>query len=168
MSDRELLEDAIRGDGVGGLDPHSAYLNAEEHRELQEGTAGEFGGLGIEITAEDGLIRIITPLDDSPASEAGLLPGDLVTRVDGESVRDLSATEAAKRIRGQPGTPVSLTILREGEEGALEFTIVRDIVEIASVKSELLEPGFARIRILAVPEPDRGTPARGESGRWRR
>ena len=146
VSDRELLEDAIRG-MVGGLDPHSAYLNAEEHRELQEGTAGEFGGLGIEITAEDGLIRIITPLDDSPASEAGLLPGDLVTRVDGESVRDLSATEAAKRIRGQPGTPVSLTILREGEEGALEFTIVRDIVEIASVKSELLEPGFARIRI---------------------
>ena len=146
VSDRELLEDAIRG-MVGGLDPHSAYLNAEEHRELQEGTSGEFGGLGIEITAEDGLIRIITPLDDSPASEAGLLPGDLVTRVDGESVRDLSATEAAKRIRGQPGTPVSLTILREGEEGSLEFTIVRDIVEIASVKSELLEPGFARIRI---------------------
>ena len=146
VSDRELLEDAIRG-MVSGLDPHSAYLNAEEHRELQEGASGEFGGLGIEITAEDGLIRIITPLDDSPASEAGLLPGDLVTRVDGESVRDLSATEAAKRIRGQPGTPVSLTILREGEEGSLEFTIVRDIVEIASVKSELVEPGFARIRI---------------------
>ena len=147
VDDRELLEDAIRG-MVSGLDPHSAYLTADEHQELQEGTSGEFGGLGIEITAEDGLIRIITPLDDSPAHDAGLLPGDLVTRVDGESVRDLTATEAAKRIRGQPGTPVTLTILREGEEeGPLEFTIIRDIVEIASVKSELVEPGFARIRV---------------------
>ena len=146
VDDRELLEDAIRG-MVGGLDPHSAYLTAEEHEELQEGTSGEFGGLGIEITAEDGLIRIITPLDDSPAFEAGLLPGDLVTRVDGESVRDLSVTEAAKRIRGQPGTPVTLTIVREDEDGPLEFTILRDIVEVASVKSELIEPGFARIRI---------------------
>ena len=146
VDDRELLQDAIRG-MVGGLDPHSAYLTADEHQELQEGTSGEFGGLGIEITAEDGLIRIITPLDDSPAFDAGLLPGDLVTRVDGESVRDLSATEAAKRIRGQPGTPVTVTIVREGEDGPLEFTIIRDIVEVASVKSELIEPGFARIRI---------------------
>ena len=146
VNDRELLEDAIRG-MVGGLDPHSAFLTAEEHRDLQEGTSGEFGGLGIEITAEDGLIRIITPLDDSPAHEAGLLPGDLVTRVDGESVRDLTATEAAKRIRGQPGTPVTLTIVREDEDEPLEFTIIRDIVEIASVKSELVEHGFARIRI---------------------
>ena len=146
VDDRELLEDAIRG-MVGGLDPHSAYLTAEEHRELEEGASGEFGGLGIEIMAEDGLIRIITPLDDSPADEAGLLPGDLVTRVDGESVRDLTATEAAKRIRGQPGTPVTLTIAREGEGGPIEFTIVRDIVEIASVKSDLVEPGFARIRV---------------------
>ena len=146
VDDRELLEDAIRG-MVSGLDPHSAYLTAEEHQELQKGTSGEFGGLGIEITAEDGLIRIITPLDDSPAHDAGLLAGDLVTRVDGESVRDLTATEAAKRIRGQPGTAVTLTILREGEAGPLEFTIVRDIVEIASVKSELVEPGFARIRV---------------------
>ena len=146
VDDRELLQNAIRG-MVGGLDPHSAYLTADEHQELQEGTSGEFGGLGIEITAEDGLIRIITPLDDSPAFDAGLLPGDLVTRVDGESVRDLSATEAAKRIRGQPGTPVTVTIVREGEDGPLEFTIIRDIVEVASVKSELIEPGFARIRI---------------------
>ena len=146
VDDRKLLVDAIRG-MVGGLDPHSAYLTAKEHRELQEGASGEFGGLGIEITAEDGLIRIITPLDDSPADEAGLLPGDLVIRVDGESVRDLTATEAAKRIRGQPGTPVTLTIAREGEGGPIEFTIVRDIVEIASVKSDLVEPGFARIRI---------------------
>lgn len=146
VDDRKLLVDAIRG-MVDGLDPHSAYLTAKEHRELQEGASGEFGGLGIEITAEDGLIRIITPLDDSPADEAGLLPGDLVIRVDGESVRDLTATEAAKRIRGQPGTPVTLTIAREGEGGPIEFTIVRDIVEIASVKSDLVEPGFARIRI---------------------
>ena len=133
VDDRELLEDAVRG-MVSGLDPHSAYLSADEHRELQEGNAGEFGGLGIEITAEDGLIRIITPLDDSPAHEAGILPGDIVTRVDGESVRDLTAVEAAKRIRGQPGTPVTLTIRREGELGPLEFTIVRDIVEIARIR----------------------------------
>ena len=146
VDDRELLKDAIRG-MVDGLDPHSAYLTVKEHEELQEGASGEFGGLGIEITAEDGLIRIITPLDHSPADEAGLLPGDLVTRVDGESVRDLTAAEAAKRIRGRPGTPVTLTIAREGEDGPIEFTIVRDIVEIASVRSELVAPGFARIRI---------------------
>ena len=146
VDDRKLLVDAIRG-MVNGLDPHSAYLTPEDHEELQESSSGEFGGLGIEITAEDGLIRIITPLDDSPAHEAGLLPGDLVTRVDGESVRDLTANEAAKRIRGLPGTPVTLTIVREGEDEPLEFSIVRDIVEVASVKSELLEPGFARIRI---------------------
>ena len=146
VDDRQLLVDAIRG-MVSGLDPHSDYLTAEDREELQEGASGEFGGLGIEITAEDGIIRIITPLDDSPAYEAGLLPGDLVTRVDGESVRDMTATEAAKRIRGLPGTPVTLTILREGEEGPIEFTIVRDIVELASVKSELLEPDFAHIRI---------------------
>ena len=146
VDDRKLLVDAIRG-MVSGLDPHSAYLTPEDHEELQESSSGEFGGLGIEITAEDGLIRIITPLDDSPAYEAGLLPGDLVTRVDGESVRDLTANEAAKRIRGLPGTPVTLTILREGEHEMLEFTIVRDIVEVASVRSELIEPGFARIRI---------------------
>ena len=146
VDDRKLLVDAIRG-MVSGLDPHSDYLTVEDREELQEGTSGEFGGLGIEITAEDGIIRIITPLDDSPAYEAGLLPGDLVTRVDGESVRDMTATEAAKRIRGLPGTPVTLTILREGEEGPIEFTIVRDIVEVASVKSELLDPGFAHIRI---------------------
>ena len=146
VDDRELLVDAIRG-MVSGLDPHSAYLTSEEYSELQEGTSGEFGGLGIEITTEDGLIRIITPLDDSPAHDAGLIPGDLVTQVDGESVQGISATEAAKRIRGLPGTPVTLTILRDGEEQPLEFTIVRDIVEVASVKSELLEPGFARLRI---------------------
>ena len=144
--DRELLVDAIRG-MVSGLDPHSAYLTSEEYSELQEGTSGEFGGLGIEITTEEGLIRIITPLDDSPAHDAGLMPGDLVTQVDGESVQGITATEAAKRIRGLPGTPVTLTILREGEEQPLEFTIVRDIVEVASVRSELLEPGFARLRI---------------------
>ena len=146
VDDRELLVHAIRG-MVDGLDPHSSYLTVEDHQEMKESASGEFGGLGIEITAEDGLIRIITPLDDSPAYEAGLLPGDLVTRVDGESVRDLTADEAAKRIRGLPGTPVTLTIVREGVDELLEFTIVRDIVEISSVKSDLLEPGFARIRI---------------------
>lgn len=146
VGDRELLVNAIRG-MVSGLDPHSAYLTSEDYAELQEGTSGEFGGLGIEITTEDGFIRIVTPLDDSPAHDAGLEPGDLVTRVDGESVQGVTTTEAAKRIRGLPGTPVTLTILREGEEQPLEFTIVRDIVEVESVKSDLLEPGFARIRI---------------------
>ena len=146
VDDRDLLVDAIRG-MVSGLDPHSAYLTSGEYSELQEGTSGEFGGLGIEITTEDGLIRIITPLDDSPAYDAGLMPGDLVTQVDGESVQGITVTEAAKRIRGLPGTPVTLTVLREGEDQPLDFTIVRDIVEVASVKSELLEPGFARLRV---------------------
>ena len=146
ISDRDLLNNAIRG-MVNGLDPHSAYLTAEDHEELQEGSTGEFGGLGIEITAGEGVIRVVTPLDDSPAHEAGLLPGDLITSVDGESLSEVTAAEAAKRIRGVPGTAVTLTILREGEDAPLDFTIVRDIVEVASVKSQLLEPGFARIRI---------------------
>ena len=146
LSERELLLNAIRG-MVAGLDPHSAYLASDDYADLQEGTSGEFGGLGIEITAEDGFIRIVTPLDDSPAHEAGLMPGDLVTRVDGESVQGATTGDAAKRIRGRPGTPVTLTIRREGEEAPLEFTIVRDIVEVASVRSELLGLGFARIRV---------------------
>ncbi len=146
VSDRELLLHAIEG-MVNGLDPHSAYLTAEDYAGLQEGTSGEFGGLGIEIAAEDGLIRIITPLDDSPAYEAGLLPGDVVTHVDGDSVRNMTAAETAKRIRGAPGTAVTLTIVRAGEDRPLEFTIVRDIVEVASVKYELFEPGFAQVRI---------------------
>lgn len=146
VSDRDLLLHAIEG-MVNGLDPHSAYLTEEEYAGLQEGTSGEFGGLGIEIAAEDGLIRIVTPIDDSPAYEAGLLPGDIVTRVDGDSVRNMTATETAERIRGEAGTPVTLTILRAGEDRPLEFTIVRDLIEVASVKYEMLEPGFARVRI---------------------
>ena len=144
--DQELLLNAIRG-MVGGLDPHSAYLTSEDYTDLQEGASGEFGGLGIEITAEGGFIRIVTPLDDSPAHEAGLMPGDLVTEVDGESMQGATTVDAAKRIRGVPGAPVTLKILREGEEAPLEFTIVRDVVEIASVRTELLDPGFARIRV---------------------
>ena len=142
----DLWLNAIRG-MVNGLDPHSTFLTTEDYSALQEGTTGEFGGLGIEITSEEGFIRIITPLDDSPAHEAGLAAGDIVTRVDGESVQDMSVGEVASRIRGAPGTAVSLTIIRPGQDQPLEFTIVRDIIEVASVRVELLEPGFAQVRI---------------------
>ena len=164
VDDRELLEDAIRG-MVSGLDPHSAYLTAEEHRELQEGTSGEFGGLGIEITAEDGLIRIITPLDDSPAYDAGLLPGDLVTRVDGESVRDLTATEGRE---ADPGPAGHRGHPHDPERGRGRAARVHHRPGHRRDRERQVRARRAGLRAhprLEVPDPDRSAPARGDPAR---
>ena len=146
VDDRKLLENAIRG-MLEGLDPHSAYLDKEEYRDLQEGTSGEFGGLGIEVGLEDGFIRVISPIDDTPAQRAGVKPGDLIIRLDDTPVKGMSLNDAVDRMRGKPGTQITLTIVREGEDRPLHLTLTRDVVKVKSVRSRMLEPGFGYVRV---------------------
>ena len=146
VDDRELLEFAIRG-MLSGLDPHSAYLDASEYQDLQEGTSGEFGGLGIEVGMDDGFIKVIAPIDDTPAQRAGVKSGDLIVRLDGKPIKGMSLDEAVKLMRGKPGTEIVLTIAREGEDKPLKITIVRDIIQVASVKGRILEEDFGYVRI---------------------
>ena len=148
ISDKQLLENAIRG-MLEGLDPHSAYLDETAYSELQEGTTGEFGGLGIEIGSEDGLIKIISPIDDTPASRAGIQAGDTIIRLDGAPVRDMSINEAVKKMRGEVGTSIELTLMREGVAQPLEMQLVRDRIKIRSVRSRELEPGLGYLRVSA-------------------
>jgi carboxyl-terminal processing protease len=146
VADKVLLENAIRG-MVSGLDPHSSYLDADEFKDLQVGTRGEFGGLGIEVGMEDGFVKVISPIDDTPAERAGILSGDLIVRLDDTPVKGLTLNEAVKLMRGKPGTSISLTIVREGEEKPLKIEVVRAVIKVASVKSRLLEDAFGYIRI---------------------
>ncbi len=146
VDDRELLEYAIRG-MLAGLDPHSAYLNPEEFKELQVGTRGEFGGLGIEVGMENGFIKVISPIDDTPAQRAGVKAGDLIIRLDDHPVKGMGLDEAVKLMRGKPGTRITLTIVREGEEKPLKIEIERAVIKVASVKSRLLEDGFGYVRL---------------------
>lgn len=146
VSDRKLIEHAIRG-MVEGLDPHSSYLNKEEYNELQVGTSGEFGGLGIEVGMEDGFVKVISPIDDTPAQRAGLETGDLIIRLDDKPVKGMSLDDAVKQMRGKPGTAINLTVLRKGKDKPLDFSIERAVIKVKSVKSRMLEPGYAYIRL---------------------
>jgi len=146
VADRDLLKGAIRG-MLSWLDPHSAYLDGEEYRELQVGTTGEFGGLGIEVGLEDGLIKIIAPIDDTPASRAGLQAGDLIVRIGNRPVKGMSLEEAVNLMRGKAGTPIELTILRAGTDQPFKVELIRDVIHVESVKSRLLAPGFGYVRI---------------------
>ena len=146
VDDEELLDNAIRG-MLTGLDPHSAYLDEEEFKELQIGTSGEFGGLGIEVGMEDGFVKVIAPIDDTPAERAGVKAGDLIIRLDETPVKGMSLGEAVKIMRGKKGSPITLTIVREGVDRPLQITIVRDIIQVKSVKSRMLEPGYGYLRI---------------------
>ena len=146
IDDKTLLENAIKG-MLAGLDPHSAYLVPDDYSELQTGTSGEFGGLGIEVGMEDGFVRIIAPIDDTPAARAGVKAGDLVVRLDDTPVKGMSLEEAVKVMRGKPGTAITLTVVRPGEDGPLKITIVRDIIRVTSVKSRLLDDKYAYVRI---------------------
>ncbi|HSH42609.1 MAG TPA: PDZ domain-containing protein, partial [Arenicellales bacterium] len=114
VEDRELLEDAIQG-MLSGLDPHSTYLDPESFKEVRIGTSGEFGGLGIEVTMENGFVKVVAPIDDTPAERAGLQPGDLITRLDDQAVKGMSLSEAVELMRGKPDTDITLTVIREGE-----------------------------------------------------
>ena len=146
VEDKDLLENAIRG-MLAGLDPHSAYLDQDEFKELQVGTSGEFGGLGIEVGMEDGFVKVIAPIDDTPAQRAGVEAGDLVIRLDDTPVKGLSLSDAVKIMRGKPGTDITLTVVREGQEKPLKITITRAVIKVKSVKSRMLEDGFGYVRI---------------------
>jgi carboxyl-terminal processing protease len=146
VDDKELLESAIRG-MLTGLDPHSAYLDEEEFRELQIGTTGEFGGLGIEVGMEDGFVRVISPIDDTPAQRAGVKSGDLIVRLNDKPVKGMSLNDAINLMRGKRGTTITLTIVREGVDQPLTIPITRDIIRVKSVKSQMLEPGFGYVRV---------------------
>jgi carboxyl-terminal processing protease len=141
VEDKELLESAIRG-MLSGLDPHSSYLDQEQFKELQVGTSGEFGGLGIEVGMEDGFVKVIAPIDDTPAQRAGIQAGDLIIRLDDTPVKGLSLNEAVKIMRGKPGTTLKLTVVREGVEQPLKIDIKRDVIKVKSVKHRMLEDGF--------------------------
>lgn len=146
VKDKELLENAIRG-MLSNLDPHSAFLDAEAFQDLQVGTSGEFGGLGIEVGQEDGFIKVIAPIDDTPAQRAGIRAGDLIIRLDDSSVKGMPLSDAIQRMRGKPNTPITLTIVREGVRKPLRIKLIREVIQVRSVRSRLLEPGFGYLRI---------------------
>ncbi|MCG8437369.1 MAG: S41 family peptidase [Pseudomonadales bacterium] len=146
IDDRELLESAIRG-MLYELDPHSSYLTPDQFDDLQVTTTGEFGGLGIEVTMEDGFVKVVTPVDDSPASKAGIQAGDLILKIDDTFVKGLSLGEAVELMRGEVGSEIELMVLSEGEENPRQLTLKRDKIQMHSVKSRLLEPGLGYVRI---------------------
>lgn len=151
VTDKTLLENAIRG-MLSGLDPHSTYLDKEAFQELRVGTTGEFGGLGIVVGMEDGFVKVISPIDDTPAQRAGIKTGDLIIRLDSKPVKGMSLDEAVKLMRGKPGTTIDLLVVREGEEKPLPFTLTRDKIRVKSVKSRTLEEGFGYVRISQFQE----------------
>lgn len=146
VDDKLLLESAIRG-MLSGLDPHSTYLDPNEYKELKIGTSGQFGGLGIQVGMEDGFVKVISPIDDTPAFKAGIKAGDLIIRLDDKPVKGMSLNDAVNLMRGKAGTSIVLTIVREGETNPLTFTIVRDIINVKSVKSRLLDKNYGYVRI---------------------
>ena len=146
VDDKTLLENAIRG-MLSGLDPHSTYLNSDEYKELKIGTTGKFGGLGIQVGMEDGFVKVISPIDDTPAFRAGLESGDLIIRLNEKSVKGMTLNDAVKVMRGDPGTDIKLVVIREGADKPLPFTVTRAIISVNSVKSRMLEPDFGYVRI---------------------
>ena len=146
VSDKKLIEYAISG-MVQGLDPHSSYLNKEEYVELQVGTSGQFGGLGIEVGTEDGFVKVISPIDDTPAQKAGIEAGDIIIRLDGKSVKGMSLNDAVDLMRGKPDTEITLTIIRKGKDKPFDVVIKRAVIKVKSVKSKILEPGYGYVRL---------------------
>jgi carboxyl-terminal processing protease len=145
VDDKTLLENAIKG-MLSNLDPHSAYLDPAEFADLQQSTSGEFGGLGIEVGQEEGFLKVISPIDDTPAAKAGILPGDLIIKIDGEPTKDLDMTEAVNKMRGKVGTSILLTIVREGAQ-PFDVELERAVVKVKSVKSQLLDEHYGYLRI---------------------
>src|SRR3954470_13387143 len=151
VEDKKLITEAING-MLTGLDPHSAYLDQEAFRELQVGTQGEFGGLGIEVGMEDGFVKVVAPIDDSPAARAGVKSGDLIVKLDDSSVKGMTLNDAVTRMRGKPNTNITLTIVRKGDPKPVVVTLTRAVIKIQSVKSKLLEPGYAYFRVTQFQE----------------
>src|SRR4026207_1028079 len=151
VEDKKLITEAING-MLSGLDPHSAYLDAEAFRELQVGAQGQFGGLGIEVGMEDGFVKVISPIEDTPAHKAGIKPGDLIIKLDETPVKGMTLNDAVKKMRGKPNTAITLTITRKGESAPLTVTLTRAVIRVQSVKSKTIEPGYAWIRISQFQE----------------
>ena len=141
VADTELLENAIAG-LLLELDPHSVYLNQTDYEELQESATGEYGGLGLQVGSERGMIKVIAPIDDSPAAKAGIEAGDFIVEVDGTPVRGMAVQKAIDKLRGEKGTSITLTVFREGE-----ITVIRDTIQVSSVRSRIIEPGYGYVRV---------------------
>ena len=154
VDDEFLLQQAIRG-MLTGLDPHSSYLDNKAYTTLREGTAGRFGGLGIEVGMEDGLIKVIAPIEGTPAERAGIRPGDLIVKLDGKSIRGIELGKAVDMMRGKPGTSIRLTVLRDAAQTPIDLTIVREFIRVKSVRTRELEPGFMVFRITVFQEQTR-------------
>ena len=148
---KNLVNGAING-MLSSLDPHSAYLTPELYKELQSDTQGRFGGLGIEITVKDGILTVVSPIEDTPAAKAGIKPGDQIFKIEQDFTKDMSLVDAVKRMRGLKGTKINLTIKREGVSDLLDFTLVRDVIRVQSVRSRTLEPGYGYIRLAQFQE----------------
>jgi len=151
VEDKKLINHAISG-MLSGLDPHSAYLDAEAYKELQVGTHGEFGGLGIEVGMEDGFVKVISPIEDTPAFRSGVKSGDLIVKLDETPVKGMSLNDAVKRMRGKPKTDITLTIVRKGETKPLVLTLTREVIKVQSVKSKVVEPGYGYLRVAQFQE----------------
>ena len=151
VDEKKLISDAISG-MVSGLDPHSQYFDKKSFKEFREGTTGSFVGVGIEITQEDGLVKVVSPIEGSPAFKAGLKPNDLITKVDDVAVKGLSLNDAVKRMRGEPKTTVVLTVFRKDENRTFTVSIVRDQIHTQSVRGKVMEPGYAWIRLSQFQE----------------
>lgn len=145
IDDKTLLENAIKG-MLSNLDPHSAYLEPEAFQELQESTSGEFGGLGIEVGQEDGMIKVISPIDDTPAARAGIEAGDLISRIDGQPTKGWTLLQAVDKMRGKPGSKITLTLIREGGK-PFDVQLERAVIKVRSVRSELLDKSYGYLRI---------------------
>ncbi len=150
VPDKELVEGAVNG-MLQSLDPHSSYLTEDLFKELREESVGEFGGLGIEISLEHGVLTVISPMDDTPAFKAGLISGDKITKINGESTKNMPLMEAVKKMRGPRGTQITISVVREGRD-PVDYTIVRDVIHVHSVKSQLLENGYGYIRLTGFQE----------------
>ena len=151
VEDKKLITEAING-MLTGLDPHSSYLDDEAFKELQVGTQGEFGGLGIEVGMEDGFVKVVSPIEDTPAFKAGVKSGDLVIKLDDTPVKGMTLNDAVKKMRGKPGTDIVLTIVRKGEGKPLTLTLTRAVIKIKSVKHKLVEPNYGYVRITQFQE----------------
>ncbi len=151
VNDRELIENAING-MLTGLDPHSSYMNAKAFRDMQVQTRGEFGGLGLEVTAENGLIKVVSPIDDTPAAKAGMKAGDLITMLDGQTVQGLTLAEAVDKMRGPPGSNIKLTLKREGIDTPVEVSMAREVIHIQVVRSHMEAGDIGYVRLTSFNE----------------
>jgi carboxyl-terminal processing protease len=151
VEDKKMITNAISG-MLSNLDPHSAYLDADSFKDLQVGTQGEFGGLGIEVGMEDGLVKVVSPIEDTPAYRAGVKAGDLIFKLDDTPVKGLTLSDAVKKMRGKPKTSIRISIIRKGENKPIELTLMREVIKVQSVKSKLIEPGYGWVRITQFQE----------------